>query len=135
VLPDDLVNDAYIELFDKNVPYSFNDATKIIARSAFKEKDATYSGIIAKSRMHDCQKCGESKPVNGFYFILKNGQLLPRNICINCYIKKQLDYYNKNKEQLLIKAADYKQANKEKIRLKKQEYYLKNKRKIVETSL
>lgn len=125
----ELVHDAYLMM--SNTPYSFEAAKSAISNASFISLDEKISNFrTTEETSNHCTVCNEIKPISGFYFIRKGNNLSPRNVCKDCYIKKQLSNYSKNKPEKLIKNTLYKQANKERIRLKKKQYYLRNKKQL-----
>lgn len=128
----DLVNDAFIKHSDSGRPYKLSDIKKLIIGKSFKELNHEMIHVSEFWKPHIkltssyCKKCGDEKPISGFYLYDNNTILAPFGLCKSCYIENQLEYYNANKQKCLDASREYKEKNKDKIKIKKQEYWIKN---------
>lgn len=75
----------------------------------------------------------EDYPCNNRYELEQRERFhIEHNICLNKYIptRKKKEWYEDNKEDILLKIKEYREDNKAKIALKKKEYYQKKKAEI-----
>jgi len=129
--PADLVNDAFLEYNESNIEYNISNIKKIIINFLYKEfkhKTSTVPEWHKERKITNghCKKCGDIKPISGFYQQMVNSALAPIAYCKDCYLQKQKENYNSNKAIWLERSSIWKSKNKERIKQKKKEYYLKN---------
>lgn len=130
--PEDLVNEAYIEFCGFSTEYNYDLVKKLIVALAYTELDyqrANVSGNFKEEKVTSCtcKKCGDTKPVSGFYLRNYKSIITIFSLCKTCYNRKISDHYYCNKEKHLERSRIWKQKNAERIRLKKKQYWLKTK--------
>lgn len=139
----DVVNDAYISHIDSGSAYIKNDVKKKIYSNIINEQSAKsvlvkedFNNIhFPKETNRHCKGCNELKPLSGFYKNqITQGRIRDILICKDCTIKKQMKYYNANKDKCLSQSKKYKEENKERIRLQKKLYHINKKNQLRITS-
>jgi hypothetical protein len=78
--------------------------------------------------MKTCKKCGVEKEVSAFY---TNGEYI-RNVCKECRILKQNQYYCNNREKITLRKKAYYNNHKEEFNLKAREHWNNNKDRLNE---
>ena len=125
--PGDLVNDAYLALFDK--PYSLGLYLKEIKNLSYNKPSTIQLGVKAEKQVirgeQCCRKCKEVKSVCEFY-IKKNVWEYVSGTCKTCHLKICADWRNRNKE----KCREYKKGAYEKYSSKQRDYRIKNRQEI-----
>lgn len=107
--PDDLINDAYLIVYNE---YSFENIIKAIHSLAIKEKNCTplsfgqtYRFNKGKSTHlagdHSCRICLEVKNSQAFSIRKEpNGKTFLNTVCKSCLSKEGVKWYRKNKERV-----------------------------------
>ena len=102
-------------------------------------------GAVPTIKVKKCTNCNIEKLLNDFYNQNDGGKFGKKSACKKCTLKnakknrennkeeinkKKKDYYEENKNRLLVEIKEYRQNNKEKISITRKKYYQKNKNKI-----
>ena len=72
-----------------------------------------------------CSKCGRELPLDNFYKY-NRGKYGVFSECKDCYKARVKEYYEQNKEKIILRTKEYQEKNKEQIKLDKKEYHEKN---------
>jgi superfamily II DNA/RNA helicase len=72
--------------------------------------------------MKKCSKCGIEKELNIDNFYWRKSRLIWESQCKICIIGKSIEFYQENKEEILVKRSEYYQENKEEISEKHSAY-------------
>jgi hypothetical protein len=129
--PSDLVNDAFIAFTETKQPYSIETIKNLIVKSLWKEF-GYYQTIVSpgftdtKVNNATCKKCGDDKPVHGFYIKTVDTVKSIFPYCKDCIKEIRKQYYEENKDSILSRSATWKENNKNRCKLAHQLWYKTN---------
>lgn len=146
ILPEDLINDAYIMFVDCGKEYSMAVIKSLIKQLFFKESDhsssvVTYGSQHKKNRyLPDtafCPKCKQTKASAEFYisYIQSKGRKSISGYCKLCYDAVIKDWRKRNPEKtkIFLKAShqNFYRKNRVRLRIKQREYVRNNYSEII----
>lgn len=102
--PDDLINNAYLQLADQEKEYSFLAIKSLMFEDIYKEVERIRANwkLTKKTNRH-CGVCKENKPNNAFHFRNKEKAIL-EDICKEC--KAERDKINRAKRAKELKILE-----------------------------
>lgn len=129
LLPDDLINEAWIEWFNLNEAYNYEIFCKLFYKVIYKEINSPLlfqindEGYYNKPKNNNkiCVTCQNVLPLNSFYLITQLRQRYSYE-CIDCTNKRATKWYHNNKKRVL----EYKNKNQEKVKVYKERFKKKN---------
>jgi hypothetical protein len=102
LLPEDLVNDAYIKFIESKKDYSFETVTRIIKKSFYGELFESQNQDPTE-RERFCRKCNDTKPIAAFtfYWSERRKKQIVSEYCLECINdNRKVNGYDKKYKKL-----------------------------------
>lgn len=96
-----------------------------------KQIAVTYTKNYIEQDLKTCITCGITKPISEYYND-NNFRDLRQPSCKTCFNKRQKQYKNANREQIIERSKQYRNSNREQIREHQNKYRHANKKQIIE---